>query len=63
MLCYLHSTVYRDIFSKDPTRRQGAKNKWLVTFQKLHKILQKYAPVALGHEDAATLLKTGEDDI
>uniref|UniRef100_A0A6J0UD75 Uncharacterized protein isoform X1 n=4 Tax=Pogona vitticeps TaxID=103695 RepID=A0A6J0UD75_9SAUR len=51
-------TGYRDIFSKDPTRRQQAKNKWLVTFQKLHKILLKYAPLALGQEGAATLLKT-----
>ncbi|XP_042323154.1 uncharacterized protein LOC121930632 isoform X2 [Sceloporus undulatus] len=51
-------TVYRDIFSKDPTRRQQAKNKWLVSFQKLHKILQEYAPVALGQEAATTLLKT-----
>ncbi|KAH0616128.1 hypothetical protein JD844_027012 [Phrynosoma platyrhinos] len=51
-------TVYRDIFSKDPTRRQQAKNKWLVSFQKLHKIFQEYAPVALGQEAATNLLKT-----
>ncbi|KAJ7326778.1 hypothetical protein JRQ81_016537 [Phrynocephalus forsythii] len=51
-------TGYRDIFSKDPTRRKEAKNKWLLTFQKLHKILEKYAPVALGQEGASTLLKT-----
>ncbi|XP_053110680.1 uncharacterized protein LOC128326880 isoform X3 [Hemicordylus capensis] len=51
-------TVYGDIFSKDPTRRQQAKNKWLLNLQKLHKILQEYGPAALGEEIAATLLKT-----
>ncbi|XP_054845628.1 uncharacterized protein LOC129336525 [Eublepharis macularius] len=50
--------VYRDIFSKDPTRRQQAKNKWLISFQKLCKIFQEYAPVALDQEAAMTLLKT-----
>ncbi|KAJ6668622.1 hypothetical protein lerEdw1_012104 [Lerista edwardsae] len=54
----LNHTVYRDIFSKDPTRRQQAKNKWLVSFQKLHKIFQEYGPVALGKEVATILLKT-----
>ncbi|KAK9398964.1 NACHT domain- and WD repeat-containing protein 1-like [Crotalus adamanteus] len=51
-------TVYRDIFSKDPSRRQQAKSKWLESLQKLHKILQEYATIALGQEDAATLLRT-----
>ncbi|XP_015687264.1 uncharacterized protein LOC107302656 [Protobothrops mucrosquamatus] len=51
-------TVYRDIFSKDPSRRQQAKSKWLESFQKLHKILQEYATIALGQEDAATLFRT-----
>ncbi|XP_034298711.1 RWD domain-containing protein 4 isoform X1 [Pantherophis guttatus] len=51
-------TVYRDIFSKDPSRRQQAKSKWLESFQKLHKILQEYATIVLGQEDAAMLLRT-----
>ncbi|XP_060102459.1 uncharacterized protein LOC132577048 isoform X2 [Heteronotia binoei] len=50
--------VYRDIFSKDPTRRQQAKNKWLASFQKLCKIFQEYVPVALDEEAATALLKT-----
>ncbi|XP_058048768.1 uncharacterized protein LOC131203005 isoform X3 [Ahaetulla prasina] len=51
-------TVHRDIFSKDPSRRQQAKSKWLESFQKLHKILQEYATIVLGQEDAAMLLRT-----
>nr|XP_034969164.1 uncharacterized protein LOC118084041 [Zootoca vivipara] len=51
-------TVYRDILSNDPTRRQQAKNKWMASFQKLHKIFQEYAAVALGQEAATTLLRT-----
>ncbi|XP_026522963.1 uncharacterized protein LOC113411866 isoform X1 [Notechis scutatus] len=51
-------TVYRDIFSKEPSRRQQAKSKWLESFQKLHKILQEYATIVLGQEDAAMLLRT-----
>ncbi|KAF7238080.1 NACHT and WD repeat domain-containing protein 2 [Varanus komodoensis] len=51
-------TAYRDIFSKDPARRHQAKNKWLMSFRKLHKIFQEYAPVALGQEVATTLLQT-----
>ncbi|KAL8207319.1 UNVERIFIED_CONTAM: hypothetical protein K2H54_054662 [Gekko kuhli] len=50
--------VYSNIFSKDPTRRQRAKNKWLISFQKLCKIFQEYVPVVLDQEAAATLLKT-----
>ncbi|XP_062837471.1 uncharacterized protein LOC100559988 isoform X3 [Anolis carolinensis] len=50
-------TVYRDIFSKDPSRRHQVKNKWLMSFQKLHKIFQEYASVALGQETATILLK------
>ncbi|KAG8134727.1 hypothetical protein E2320_007821, partial [Naja naja] len=53
-----YNTVYRDIFSKEPSRRQQAKSKWLESFQKLHKILQEYAIIVLGQEDAAMLLRT-----
>ncbi|XP_026503762.1 uncharacterized protein LOC112102759 [Terrapene carolina triunguis] len=53
------STFYQDIFSKDPVRKQQAQSKWLSSFQKLHKIFQEYAPVALGQETTTTtLLKT-----
>ncbi|XP_075466753.1 uncharacterized protein LOC142501163 isoform X2 [Ascaphus truei] len=52
------STFYGDIFSKDPARRHQAKSKWLSTLQQLYDIFQKYAPVALGKETAAKLLKT-----
>ncbi|XP_069055414.1 uncharacterized protein [Pleurodeles waltl] len=52
------STFYGDIFSKDPIRKQQAKSKWLSTLQKLHEILQEYAPTALDKQAAANLLKT-----
>ncbi|XP_029438114.1 NACHT and WD repeat domain-containing protein 2-like isoform X2 [Rhinatrema bivittatum] len=52
------STVYADVFSKDPVRRQQAKNKWLISVQNLLDIFQEYAPVALGEKAATELLKT-----
>ncbi|XP_077158423.1 uncharacterized protein LOC143819984 isoform X2 [Paroedura picta] len=52
------SAVYTDLFSKDYPRRQQAKNKWLLSFQKLCKIFQDYVPGALDREAATTLLKT-----
>ncbi|XP_059577275.1 NACHT domain- and WD repeat-containing protein 1 [Alligator mississippiensis] len=52
------STFYKDIFSKDPVRKQQAKSKWLSSFQKLHKILQEYASIAVGQDTASMLLKT-----
>nr|XP_005989550.2 PREDICTED: NACHT and WD repeat domain-containing protein 2-like [Latimeria chalumnae] len=52
------STHHRDMYSKDPLRRQQAKNKWLDSSKKLYTILQEYAPMALGAEAASQLLRT-----
>nr|XP_033799042.1 uncharacterized protein LOC117359821 [Geotrypetes seraphini] len=52
------STVYADVFSKDPVRRQQAKNKWLLSLHNLLNIFQEYTPVALGEKATAELLKT-----
>ncbi|KAM5194794.1 NACHT and WD repeat domain-containing protein 2-like [Mantella aurantiaca] len=51
------STYYGDIFSRDPSRRQQAKSKWLGTIQRLYSILQEYSLLALGKEAAERLLK------
>ncbi|XP_077333411.1 uncharacterized protein LOC143975182 isoform X2 [Lithobates pipiens] len=51
------STYYGDIFSRDPSRRQQAKSKWLGTMQRLYSILQEYSLLALGKEAAEKLLK------
>uniref|UniRef100_H3AUK7 Uncharacterized protein n=1 Tax=Latimeria chalumnae TaxID=7897 RepID=H3AUK7_LATCH len=53
--------VYRlQPVSKDPLRRQQAKNKWLDSSKKLYTILQEYAPMALGAEAASQLLRTAQ---
>ncbi|XP_018086077.1 uncharacterized protein LOC108698788 isoform X2 [Xenopus laevis] len=52
------STVYGDIFSRDPDRRQQAKNKWLNTLQKLYDIFLEYMTLAFGKDMADSLLKT-----
>ncbi|XP_075045620.1 uncharacterized protein LOC142105195 [Mixophyes fleayi] len=50
------STYYGDIFSRDPSRRQQAKSKWLGTMQRLHDILQEYSLLVLDKEAARKLL-------
>ncbi|XP_053314279.1 uncharacterized protein LOC128480573 [Spea bombifrons] len=52
------STFYGDIFSRDPSRRQQAKCKWLSTLQKLFDIFQEYYPMAFCKDDISTLLRT-----
>ncbi|KAE8629828.1 hypothetical protein XENTR_v10000607 [Xenopus tropicalis] len=52
------STVYGDIFSRDPARRQQAKTKWLNTLRKLYDILQEYMTLAFGKEMTDSVLKT-----
>ncbi|CAH2300407.1 NACHT and WD repeat domain-containing 2-like isoform X3 [Pelobates cultripes] len=57
-ISYVMPTRAGDIFSKDPSRRQQAKSKWLGTQQKLYEIFQEYIPLSFGKDAAATLLKT-----
>ncbi|MBN3291557.1 NWD1 protein, partial [Polypterus senegalus] len=52
------SSFYKDYNSKDSTRRQQAKHKWLSTSEKLYNILHQYAPAALGEKAADCLLRT-----
>ncbi|KAM8939444.1 uncharacterized protein RCH25_053088 [Pelodytes ibericus] len=52
------STFYGDIFSRDPSRRQQAKSKWIGTLQRLFDIFQEYLPLALGSDVVPTVLKT-----
>ncbi|XP_069600190.1 NACHT domain- and WD repeat-containing protein 1-like [Ranitomeya imitator] len=52
------NTYFRDIFSRDPARRQQAKSKWIGTMQRLYDILQEYSPQVKGKEATGKLLKS-----
>ncbi|XP_043919446.1 NACHT and WD repeat domain-containing protein 2-like [Protopterus annectens] len=52
------SSLYRDIYSRDPARRQQAKTNWLSVSQKLYNIFQDYAPLAVNGEVVSELLRT-----
>ncbi|KAM9329505.1 uncharacterized protein PAF06_003294 [Gastrophryne carolinensis] len=51
------SSQYRDMYSRDPGRRQQAKSKWIGTMQRLNGILQEYSQLALGKEECEKILK------